>query len=382
MLPSTASSTTDSSAQEASAPSRQARFTLPETAPINRMLAEPAEPLDFVLPGLLRSTVGAIIGMGGVGKSIWAMQLAVSMATGVDLVGLRPSKGRVLYLSAEDSEQVLTHRLKDMTAGAPKGLDLGARLDLRVLEDAVDIMIEEWLAVLVRAAKGFDVVVLDTLTRFHNLDENSAKDMKQLMAQLERLARLSGAAVVYVHHTNKGAVNAGLAGSQQAARGSSVLVDNARWSCFLAAMTPAEARKFEVPEDNISNYVRWNISKQNYAAGIPDIWYHRGAGGILRHNNFPMGKAPFKELIASPTDRGGKSIRHIRAKSTGLPAVIRADDPDSVIARGLPADSTMQERAAHARAMESTANRAPKMSVGRPGSPNLPSANNAYDGNW
>lgn len=363
-------------------PSRAKRFTLPDAAPITSMLTEPAKPLSFVLPGLLRATVGAVIGMGGVGKSIWAMQLAVTIAAGVDLVGLKPAKGRVLYLSAEDAEHVHAQRLKDMTAGAPKGLDLSAKLDLRVLDEKVDVMVEEWLSVLVSAAKGFDLVVLDTLTRFHSLDENSTKDMVSLMEQLERLARLSGAAVIYLHHTNKGAINAGLAGSQQAARGSSVLVDNARWSCFLAAMTPAEARKFDVPEDLIATYVRWNISKQNYAAAIPDVWYHRGAGGILRHSSFPMGKTPFKELVATPTDAGGKTIRHLRTKASGLPKVIRGDDPDSVIARGLHADSTMEERAAHARAMDLTANRGQKQLPTPPSSTRLPSANNAYNGNW
>jgi RecA-family ATPase len=124
-------------------------------------------------------------------------------------------------------------------------------------------------------------VVLDTLTRFHKLDENSAQDMGRLLSQLERLAAESGASVLFLHHTSKSAVVNGQATLQQAARGSSVLVDNARWSAFLAPMTEQDARSFGVPAAERANYVRWNISKQNYGAPLADIWYRRDEGGVL-----------------------------------------------------------------------------------------------------
>lgn len=347
------------------------RSELPQPSHLRGMLTATPKPLNFVLPGLVRATVGAVIGPGGVGKSFWAMQTAISMAAGVDLVGIKPKRGSVLYLSAEDFEEVHAERMRAMTAGAPKDLDLSDGLDLRVLTGLnVDVMESEWYVQILEAALGRDLVIFDTLTRFHSLDENSALDMKKLLAQLERLAEESGAAVLYLHHTSKAAAVSGMGGTQQAARGSSVLVDNARWACFLAQMTPEESRRLKIPEEQRQNYVRWNISKQNYGAAIPDVWFQRSAGGVLRTHGAPVDKGvPIPELVKLPTDPVGRLVHHV-ASSRGARAIIKASDSDAVIARGLNADSTTAERTAHAQAMEVASGRPPKTATG------------AYEGNW
>lgn len=268
--------------QLAVASTTSANRRLPQAACIEHLLTGEIAPLDFVLPGLVRGTVGAIIGPGGVGKSYWAMQLCLSIASGVDLTGLAPKVGRAIYFSAEDPEQIHAQRLRDMTRQAPSRVVLGQALDLRLLMNlGVDLMDAGWFDQLLGEAQGRELVVFDTLTRFHNLDENSALDMKRLMAQLERLAENSGAAVLFLHHTSKAAAVAGLGGTQQAARGSSVLVDNARWACFLAGMTQQEAKIKQVSQEDRSSFVRWNISKQNYGCAVPDVWYQRVEGGVL-----------------------------------------------------------------------------------------------------
>jgi hypothetical protein len=83
----------------------------------------------------------------------------------------------------------------------------------------------------------------------------------------------------------------GQATMQQAARGSSVLVDNARWSAFLAPMTEQDARSFGLPAAERVNYVRWNISKQNYGAALADVWYRRDEGGVLVPVKFTASRA-------------------------------------------------------------------------------------------
>lgn len=245
------------------------------------MHAEPVV-LDFVLPGFKRATVGGLISPGGVGKSYWTLSVAVSIAAGkVDLTGLKPATGKVVVLSAEDSEDILTQRLQAMKTYLPSKLSL-KDFDFRSCVGMnIDLMKEEWFAQVLEVAKDARLLVLDTLSRFHSLDENAAPDMKALLAQLERLAQESGAAVLYLHHTSKSSVMSGQGATQQAARGSSVLVDNARWASFLSVMTESEARQFGVPAGERANYVRWNISKQNYGAPMADQWYQRGVGGVL-----------------------------------------------------------------------------------------------------
>ena len=60
------------------------------------------EPLNFVLPGLVRGTVGAIVSPGGAGKSAFALQLTAQIAGGPDLMGLSVLGGKSVYLPGED----------------------------------------------------------------------------------------------------------------------------------------------------------------------------------------------------------------------------------------------------------------------------------------
>lgn len=75
---------------------------------------EPPE-LDFILPGFLAGTVGALIAPGATGKSYFAMEAAMGIArsvAGADLLDLRPSHhGPVVYFAAEDPAPALIRRL-------------------------------------------------------------------------------------------------------------------------------------------------------------------------------------------------------------------------------------------------------------------------------
>lgn len=248
--------------------------------------------LDFVLPGLVRGTVGALVSPGGVGKSYWTLEAALAIAckvkTGhataplahrIDQFGIPVVQGKVVLFAAEDAQEIISLRAQSML-GAMQVLD--EDFDYRdCVGLSLDIMAQECFDQMLAAARGARLVILDTISRFHALDENSTSDAKLLMGQLERLAKESGAAVLYVHHTSKTAALAGAGASQQAARGSSVLVDNARWAAFLAPMSESEARSFTI-EGSPARYVRWNVSKQNYGAPLEDVWYERQANGVLQ----------------------------------------------------------------------------------------------------
>jgi regulatory protein RepA len=70
------------------------------------------KPLDFILPGMLAQSVGSIVSPGGLGKSYFALELAIQIAGGPDLLGLGKLKnGKVLYLPAEDPLEAISHRL-------------------------------------------------------------------------------------------------------------------------------------------------------------------------------------------------------------------------------------------------------------------------------
>jgi RecA-family ATPase len=243
-------------------------------------------PLDFVLPGMLAGTVGAMVAQGGAGKSWVALELAMAVAGGPDLleIGVEHT-GQVLYLPAEDPELALRHRLYD----AAPHFDDAARerlddaLDVRLLMGhQVDLMQPKWAQAITEMAEGKRLVVVDTLRRFHAGDENSASDMARLLGVMEAICGATGASLLFLHHTGKSAALNGGGGQQQASRGSSVLVDNVRGGQLnLIGMTEADAKSFDVDPGDRRNYVKLVQAKANFGAPISDRWFRRDGGGLL-----------------------------------------------------------------------------------------------------
>lgn len=184
-------------------------------------------PLDFVIPGLLAGTVGALVAPGGCGKSIFAMQLAVWAAGGTDTLGwgdIEP--GEVLYLALEDPAILLEHRLHSLAAQQPAAALAAttSRLRIATLADvAFDIDSPRWHAITQELAASARLIIVDTLRQAHSRDENSGSDMKSVLQSLRQLAGQNGA-LLFLHHTTKAAALTGAGDIQQASRGSSVSI--------------------------------------------------------------------------------------------------------------------------------------------------------------
>lgn len=246
---------------------------------------EPPKTIDFVLPGLPVGCVGALVSPGGAGKSMLALQLAMQIAGGPDWLDLgKLEQGAVLYLPAEDPLPVLHHRLFALGQNLDAGQRAALERDLRLIPlqgASPNLLDSQWLEAIAIWAEGVRLVVIDTLRRFHDADENAACAMTLVLGQLERLAMLKGCAVLFVHHTSKSAAFQEAGDLQQASRGSSVLVDNVRWQAYLATMTKKEAQKLGVSVEKSQLYVRFGVSKSNYGPPLPERWLERKEGGVL-----------------------------------------------------------------------------------------------------
>lgn len=252
--------------------------------------------LDFIWPGFLASTVGALVAPGATGKSFWALEAAMAMACSVaggDVVSLKPQHtGRVVYLAGEDPAQALIRRVhaigQHLNQSARESIAENLTLE-PIMGRRLNVMDDRHLARVVELCAGARLIVLDTLSRIHRLDENSNGDMARLVATLEHVAASTGASVLYLHHVSKVSVREGLTGQQQAARGASALIDNARWCGFVARMTEDEARRLSdraydrqpIGNDRRGFFVRFGVSKQNYDVTPLDQWYERRDGGVL-----------------------------------------------------------------------------------------------------
>jgi RecA-family ATPase len=152
-----------------------------------------------------------------------------------------------------------------------------------------DVMNARQFEVLIEHGRGCRLIVFDTLSRIHRMDENSNSDMTRLVSRLEQLAERTGASALFLHHVSKGSTRDGIADQQQAARGASALIDNARWCGYVATMTDDEAKRlsdraydrFPIGPDRRGYFMRFGISKQNYDPTPVERWYQRQEGGVL-----------------------------------------------------------------------------------------------------
>jgi len=241
--------------------------------------------LDYVMPNMVAGTVGSLVSPGGAGKSMLALQLAVQVAGGSDLLDIGEiTTGNVAYLPAEDPPIAIHHRLHALGKHMSAELQqiVADRLLIRPwIGHCLDIMSKGLLEQLQQLAEGRRLMVLDTLRRFHIEEENSSGPMSQVISRMEYIAAQTGCSVVFLHHTNKSVAMTGTGDQQQASRGSSVLVDNIRWQSYLTCMSQAEAENYGVDQSQRGYFVRFGVSKANYGAPFKERWFRRNEGGVL-----------------------------------------------------------------------------------------------------
>lgn len=274
----------------------------PPAAPLDfaELATTAPPPRDEVLPGLIAGSVGGIIATGGSRKSYFALQIAAAVAGGPDTLGLAPrSTGRVVLLALEDPQQIIHERSRALAQrwSADAVQQVREYLHIWPLVGAgANLLDPVFLAWLRSAIEGARLVIIDTMRRIHQLDENDNGEMSALLAILEQLCAELGVTIIFLHHTAKGSEK----GDAQASRGASALTDNARWILRLDNMKPDEAEKLSdrrfdglpIGADRAGFFVQMTHAKCNYgispkdqfspgAPRIPDQWFQAGEGGIL-----------------------------------------------------------------------------------------------------
>lgn len=188
-----------------------------QTLPAAR-LGDPTTPLAWLLSDLfLVGAAGILGGAPKTGKSFFALELAVAVASGTAAAGhfAVPVSGPVLLCAAEDPPAVVVHRLAALAAARERPL---ATLPLEVIVEA-GVRLPEGLDRLAAtlAAQQPRLLILDPLIRLHRADENSSTEMAVILDGLRALARATACAILLVHHTRKapagGSAGLGLRGS-------------------------------------------------------------------------------------------------------------------------------------------------------------------------
>jgi len=222
---------------------------------------------------------------GATGKSWLALEVATAVAGGPDILDLGINRyGRVMLIAAEDPELILRHRMHALGERLSKHNieTVIENLDVPLaLAQGVNLRNQQWIDQLAHEGEGCRLIIIDTLSRVHDGDENDRKDAAPIMRSLEILAAHTGAAILFLHHISKGMALAGQGDQQQAARGSSVWVDESRWAGFLRGMDATEGKALGVGEEMRRHFVRFGVNKCNYGAPFLDIWLRKETAGLL-----------------------------------------------------------------------------------------------------
>ncbi len=264
-----------------------------EAAPVVHLRPLAAEAFEWQDPKTLpprpwligvRALLGfstAIVAPGGLGKTTYAIGLALSVAAGQPLMGERVwQPGPVWVWNLEDGRDELVKRVSAailhfrrdpaklhpiyLNSGRDRALCLAASTVERGDDGATITHIvhpdEEALTSEART-RGIKMIVVDPFVSSHALNENSNPDMASAMQAWSRVAAGAGCAVILVHHTRKGATG----GNIEDSRGGSAIANAARVGLTLARMGDEEGERFDIPERERWRYVRVDDAKANLA---------------------------------------------------------------------------------------------------------------------
>lgn len=266
---------------------------------------------------LLRRKVTVQVAAPGTGKSTLAMARAVAVVTGRELTGEAVHE-RVpvwIYNCEDDLDDlhrqlaaVLQHweipftEVKDrlaLNSGADRPL-LVARKDAKG-----NILQLPDVAACIGHIRdhGFGMFVVDPFCETHEADENANDQIKVVAGMYRTIAQQADCAVLLKHHTVKPPQGSsdGHAGNMHTARGASALIGVARVVETLFTMSPKDAERLQVPEEERRLFVRLDDARANptLISGEPR-WFRRR--GVTIANGDEVGVLTPEELTPPEID--------------------------------------------------------------------------------
>jgi hypothetical protein len=261
---------------------------LPEIVDAAAFIRIPIEPPPELIVGILHK--GSKLALGGSSKAFktWSLlDMAVSVAHGVNWLGRTTVQGKVLIVNFEIQPHAWQRRISAVCRA--KGVQLkagqialwnlrGHAADFRHL---VPKIIERC------RAENFALIVLDPIYKLYGgTDENSAGDVAALLNAIEELATETGAAVAYGCHFAKG--NAASKESIDRISGSGVF---ARDPDSLLIFTKHEANDAFTVEPILRNFapiapfaVRWEFPLMTPADDLDPAKLKQTAGRPPAHD--------------------------------------------------------------------------------------------------
>lgn len=223
----------------------------------------------------------------GLGKSRVALLMAACKAAGRAFLGVFNTlpAAPVYYLNKEDPINEMYRRLgRIMAEFTPHERDM-VRRNLRIASPAGQVELLAQTSGVVHTAQVDELidaigtaglVIADTLSRTHPLDENSNAVGARLIGAGERIARETGAAFMFVHHSGKAAAREGIEGAG-ASRGAHALEGNSRSVLRLMRPNKDDTLLWQLEHGSL----KFVQAKFSYGKMIFPVWLRSDERGVL-----------------------------------------------------------------------------------------------------
>ena len=229
---------------------------LPPWTPVRA--SDPPMRSPVLIDSILRVGHIALLTGKGKGSKTWsAIQCAIAVATGGEWFGFKcMQQGNVLYIDPELDPKSLDNRFAKVCEAM--GADR-ATVDMRVKKWSLRGVKEATMDNIVKNLKKrchrgeFSLVVIDSASAFVSGDENSSIAIREFSSKVLRVATLTGAAVLLVHHMGKG--NKGDIDPLERSRGSSVWGDFPDAPLILTEIFPPDGQTSDYLSDGDRAFV-------------------------------------------------------------------------------------------------------------------------------
>lgn len=252
---------------------------------------------------LARSFVSVLVAPPGVGKSIFTIEVAISLAMKMDLgpfkahertkVWLFNNEDPRLELDRRISAFLLAHDINPHDVAPNLFVDTGEERHLLVAKYDEDRnvmrmpVVDRMIAHINRHKIG--LLIVDPFIETHGVNENDNGAISTVARMYREIAQKTGCAVWLVHHTRKtpaGAV-ASAPGDADAGRGASALGGVARFTATIFNMTDKEAKDLGVPDDERHLYIRFDDGKANLKLKTGEgIWWRKQSVSLNNARGF------------------------------------------------------------------------------------------------
>lgn len=274
----------------------EGRARLPLDSGLIEFSNTPPPPRDFVIQDLMLACKTCLLaGFGGVSKTQLMLSMAVCVALGLPFFGKKTVPGCVLLLLGEEDAGEVSRRMNAIAAHLrltpEQRQTLRERvrafpmigLDMRLTKAIAGNLEGSGLAqeineagelLAAETAVPVRLIGLDHAGLIHGGEFNSREDVVQTMRQVNYIGDATGAAVMVLAHSPKGAANddRALAG---AVAGSTAWVDHARSALILRAMDDREGKQFGIDPEARTQYASLTVVKNNYGPTGEQFWAKR-----------------------------------------------------------------------------------------------------------